>query len=363
MSAESKMLKARAQLIMENPFFGVLALKLKLIENAECKTAATDGTRLLYAPKFIDKLSNVEVKGLVAHEVMHCVWNHMTRRNQRDPKKWNIACDFAINPYLIQCGFVLPQGALVDPQFNDWSADAIYNKLPNEDTDQCAWGMVLDADAGSIQSGSNAALESDWQVATNQAISTAKQAGKMPGDLERALADIVKPIVPWKSILWPFCTSLNSDEYSWSKPNRAYISEDEYFPSMRSEGAGHFAIIVDSSGSTDEHYEQFMAEMKAIHSDLRPEKITIVHCDYIVQHTTAIDKYDEFPISKIYGGGGTRFSPAFDWLNENAPDVEAAVYLTDLECNDYGEQPHYPVLWVSTTSLEAPWGQTCRIAA
>ena len=130
MSAESNMLKARAQLLMDQPFFGTLALKLKLVQDdAHCDTAATDGTRLVYNSKFITKLDTVTRKGLIAHEVMHCVFNHMTRRQHRDHKLWNIATDFAINSHLIDCGFVLPEGGLIDKQYNDMTAEAIYNKL------------------------------------------------------------------------------------------------------------------------------------------------------------------------------------------------------------------------------------------
>ena len=363
MAAESDMLKARAQLLMDQPFFGTLALKLKLIQDDEnCKTAATDGTRLVYNSTFITKLDTVTRKGLIAHEVMHCVFNHMTRRQQRDTKLWNIATDFAINSHLLDCGFVLPEGALVDKQYQDMTAEAIYNKLDKDDPPkQCPWGMVMDAGAGQVQAGSNAAMESDWQVAVTQAAEVAKQAGKLPGSMERFIQDIVKPVVDWRSVLWPFCTSLTRDDYSWRKPHRAYISEDEYLPSILNEAAGHVAVIIDSSGSCEDYYQQFMSEMAAIHSDLSPEKITILHVDTKVAYNKEVDRYDEFPIDKMHGGGGTRFAPAFDYINENHPDVEAAVYLTDLESHDFGDEPMYPVLWVCTNKNIAPWGQTARI--
>jgi predicted metal-dependent peptidase len=91
--------------------------------------------------------------------------------------------------------------------------------------------------------------------------------------------------------------------------------------------------------------------------------MTIIHCDYNVAHCEEVMPDDEFPTTPIKGGGGTAFKPAFDYINEHYPDVEAAVYLTDLEAfnEDFGEQPMYPVLWVATTRLAAPWGQTTRI--
>lgn len=362
MSAESDMLKARAQLLMDQPFFGTLALRLKLVQDDDnCDTAATDGTRLVYNSKFIGKLDTVTRKGLIAHEVMHCVFNHMTRRQERDPKVWNVATDLAINTHLLACGFVLPEGGLVDDQYIDMTAEAIYNKIKDDPPKPCPWGMVLDAGVGQVQAGSNAAMESEWQVAVTQAAEVAKNAGKLPGSMENFIKDIVKPVVDWRTILWPFCTSLTNDDYSWRKPNRAYISEDEYLPAMYNEAAGHIAVIIDSSGSCEDYWQQFIGEMAAIHSELRPEQITILHVDTQVAHTEYVMPDDEFPTTPIKGGGGTAFKPAFDYINEYHPDVVAAVYLTDLESDDFGSEPHYPVLWVSTERHEAPWGQTCHI--
>ena len=362
MSAESDMLKARAQLLMDQPFFGTLALRLKLVQDDDnCDTAATDGTRLVYNSKFIGKLDTVTRKGLIAHEVMHCVFNHMTRRQERDPKVWNVATDLAINTHLLDCGFLLPEGGLVDNQYKDMTAEAIYNKIKDDPPKPCPWGMVLDAGVGQVQAGSNAAMESEWQVAVTQAAEVAKNAGKLPGSMENFIKDIVKPVVDWRTILWPFCTSLTNDDYSWRKPNRAYISEDEYLPAMYNEAAGHIAVIIDSSGSCEDYWQQFIGEMAAIHSELRPEQVTILHVDTKVAHTETVMPDDEFPATPIKGGGGTAFSPAFDYINEYHPDVAAAVYLTDLESDDFGSEPHYPVLWVSTERHEAPWGQTCHI--
>jgi predicted metal-dependent peptidase len=89
--------------------------------------------------------------------------------------------------------------------------------------------------------------------------------------------------------------------------------------------------------------------------------MTILHVDTEVAHVDEVSPDDEFPKTPVKGGGGTAFSPAFDYINEHHPDVEAAVYLTDLESHDFGDQPPYPVLWVSTERHEAPWGQTTYI--
>jgi len=239
MSAENAMLKGRAQLLMDHPFFGTLALRLKLLpEPDKCSTAATDGKRLIYNPDFVMKQSAMELRGLTAHEVMHCVGNHHTRRGDRDPELWNMACDYAINPLIIKSGLILPDGALLDDKYDTkWSADAIYTDLKDrqdkgEQLTQCKWGIVIDADNGSLIKESNAQQEADWQIAVTQAAEQAKAHGTLPGDLSQFVKDIIAPKVNWLTVLWPFFTGLTNSDYSWARPNRAYISEDEYLPSL-----------------------------------------------------------------------------------------------------------------------------------
>lgn len=366
MSVENKFLKARAKLLMEQPFFGTLALRLKVVETDKVDTAATDGRQLMYNAKFIDKLTSHQLVGLVAHEVMHCVFNHMTRRQERDPKLWNIACDYAINDHLLACNFILPDGGIVDTEgkYKDMSAEAIYNELleDGQDYEMAAWGLVLDSGQQSTDGSSNAAVESDWQVAVNQATELAKAQGKMPGNLEAAITDIVQPRIDWRTVLWPFFTNTSRDEYSWRKPNRAYISEDEYLPSMFNESAGVIAICVDTSGSvSDAELHQFWSEIVAVAKETQPERIICLGIDTQVndefEWEDVNDLLEDPP--KFTGRGGTRFEPAFEHLNSSMHNIEACVYLTDLGSDDFGEQPSYPVLWVSTDKhLEAPWGET-----
>jgi len=366
MSIENKFLKARAKLLMDQPFFGTLALRLKVIETDEVDTAATDGSRLMYNAKFVDKLTSHELVGLIAHEVLHCVFTHMTRRQERDPNVWNVACDYTINDHLLACNFVLPEGGIVDTEgeYKDMTAEAIYNKLFEDGhvVEMPAWGLVQDAGQQSIDGSSNAAVESDWQVAVNQAAELAKAQGKLPGHLETLITDVLEPVVDWRTVLWPFFTNTSRDEYSWRKPNRAYISEDEYIPSMFNESAGAIAICVDTSGSvSDAELHQFWSEIVAVAKETSPERIICLGVD-----TRVNDEYEWEDINDMLeepptftGRGGTRFYPAFEHLNSSMHNIEACVYLTDLECDEFGDEPHYPVLWVSTSkNREAPWGET-----
>ena len=96
---------------------------------------ATDGVSLFYNPAFVETLNAAELAGVLAHEVMHPALQHHTRRGDRDRKRWNMACDYAINPLLLDAGLTLPKDVLIDHRFRGMSAERIYN-LIEEQQDQ-----------------------------------------------------------------------------------------------------------------------------------------------------------------------------------------------------------------------------------
>src|SRR5262249_20793082 len=98
-----KLTRARTQILLSQPFFGTLCLRLKLIAGA-VPTMATDGQRIVYAPAFVNSLQPAELEAVLAHEVLHCALGHHCRRGQRDPRLWNEAADLAINPLLVANG-------------------------------------------------------------------------------------------------------------------------------------------------------------------------------------------------------------------------------------------------------------------
>ena len=124
--------KARTALLLDHPFFGSLLFRLKGKESRSVKTMATDGVSLYYNPEFVETLNAATLAGTLAHEVMHPALHHHVRRSGRDPKRWNQACDYAINPLLVDAGLSLPDGVLLDNRFRGMSAEQIYNLLETE---------------------------------------------------------------------------------------------------------------------------------------------------------------------------------------------------------------------------------------
>ena len=134
---------------------------------------------------------------------------------------------------------------------------------------------------------------------------------------------------------------------------------------MYEEACGKVAVVLDSSGSiTDEQGQQFISEVDAVLAQVNPEQIIYMQVDHGIQHVQVLDRGQRLTNDdlKFKGRGGTAFAPAFWHLRDNHPDVQAIVYLTDLEANDFHEAEAAataPVLWVSVSRhLEAPFGTT-----
>ena len=72
-------------------------------------------------------------------------------------------------------------------------------------------------------------------------------------------------------------------------------------------------------------------------------------------------KADELDTLEVKGYGGTDFRPAFNWLKENDVDPKLLIYFTDLECNNFPEEPDFPVMWAAygwyAENAKAPFGE------
>ena len=365
--------KARTHLILDQPFFGTLALRLTPIEDETIDTAGTDGQCIVFNPKWFVKLSEAQRVGLIAHEVMHVVLLHMLRRMERNHKRWNIAGDYVINLALRKCGLILPHGELYDEKYENHSTDEVYNQLPQDIGNEPIAGVALldGSDPGgcgevfdhsSLSDGTGTGkFESDITIAIQQAAEVAKGVGKLPGHMQELVEKALAPKVDWKMVLARFLRANNKSDFSWAKPNRRFIAQGMYLPSMWNPCLGEIAIVGDSSGSCREYLEQFTGEITSILHDLNPELVRFIQCDTEVHDDTTYTRED-LPLKVKYGGGGgTAFGPAIDYVSQMYPNVCALVYLTDLEAYDFGNPPDFPVLWVTTEATEAPYGQVVQM--
>lgn len=372
----SRMTKARAQLVMRQPFFGTLALGMKLVEDPTFSTGWTNGKVIAYNPTWVGGLRQSQVVGFAAHEVLHPAFLHHLRRGGRNKRKWNVACDYAINQILVDAGFDLPDNGYVDAKYKDLSAETIYNMLPDDigkgrgprgwDTDdpdpgQC--GGVVDFDEAG-DSVAETAEEHNWKVQVAAAAHAARQQGKLPASLERLVAEILKVTTPWREILRRFITDKSADDFSWSKGNRRYLSQGLYLPTAWSESMGEIVVAVDTSGSISiAELTHFFGEINKIREDTAPRQTHVIYCDAEVN---AVEVYGPEDMIEPHptGGGGTDFCPVFDYVAEKDISPKCLIYLTDMYGSFPTHAPEYPVLWATFTDWSqhpAPWGEHVEI--
>ena len=351
--------RVRTALIIDQPFYGMLALRLKFVEDAGTKTMAVDGVHIFYNVDFVKSLPINQIKTVVAHEVMHCVFAHISRRGDRNPRKFNQAGDHVINIGLKDSKFEPVPSWLCNEGFRNMTTDHVYSLLPDDDNDPSSDPMdeCMDSADGTAE-GDMAEVE--WKIATVQAAKMAKDEGKLPGSVERFVDELTSVKVDWRAVLRRFIVEVSKNDYSWSRFNRRFQSQGIFLPSLYSENMGELVVVIDTSGSIDQPtLNAFGTEIKAIVDSTRPAKTHVVYCDAKINHVDEYGPNDELAFA-MHGGGGTDFRPPFAHLEKHDIKPACLVYLTDLY-GPHGDAPEYPVLWVCTTDRIAPWGETLPI--
>jgi len=363
----TRIAKAKTSQILEHPFVGTIALNMPHVLDDSIPTACTNGKRVRYNPKFLETLTDEQVKFLVAHECFHPMLEHIFRLKGRDARKWNKAGDYVINKLLVDEGIgKFIDGGLLDDNIykaGGGTTDGIYNILPEEDGDGGDGGYGIGDDLEEAPGGAadQAQEAAEWRVKVAQAAQAAKMMGKLSANMQRFVDEVLQPKVDWRDVLSRFLTKCKDDTRSFARPNRRFLSQGLYLPSTSGERLGEVAVYIDCSGSIGpKELAEFAAELKAIHEDMRPAKLHVGYFDSEVSHLDVFGPDDTVTVAP-HGGGGTAFSPIFKHIAANNIEPVACVVLTDLCCDDFGAAPDYPVLWVSNASDKAPWGEVVKM--
>jgi|GEM_PF-4865399 len=292
---ETKLAAARTRLILDKPFLGALVLRLPMnpAEPDWCPTTATDARAFYYNPEYIRQLSIEQTQFMLAHEALHCALSHFARRRHRVRHKWDLSCDYAVNPLLIDAGLTPPPEALHIPLYKGMTAEEIYPLIEDNDAsrtldkhaydrDNRSWGrdsglreddltdrpLATDPPDGELGGGTQARPEPEsgggaaepeplqpdeqetlnvqWQQRLAGAAQQAMQAGKLGGELARMIDHLLQPQLPWRMLLARYMTAAARDDYSYMRPSRR--EGDFILPTLRSHQL-QLVMAVDTSGS------------------------------------------------------------------------------------------------------------------
>ena len=387
-----KLITARVGLLLRHPFFGNLATRLKMVEaNAWCNTLATDGRHFYFNEGFVNKLTPKDAEFGFAHEVLHNVFDHMGRRDGRDPVLSNIAADYAANQILKdeRIGTV-PSFIQIfqDDKYRGMSYEQIYNNLYENATkiDINSIGELLDDHldddgengSGGDQDGDDKGkgkgrpkltaeekkqIRDEIKEATIAAAQSAG-AGKVPAGIQRMIKDLTEPKMDWRQLLRMNIQSILKSNFSFSRPNRKSQHCGAILPGMLNEETIDVSIAIDMSGSiSDEMAKDFISEVKGIMDEYADFKLDIWCFDTEIYNYAQFtgDNADDISAYECKGGGGTDFDANWQFMKNEGIEPKRFIMFTDgYPCGSWGDEEYCETLFVihGNESIISPFGQT-----
>lgn len=370
--ANKAMEKAKIQLMSRRDavFFTTLCFSLRHEWSDKVPTAATNGRFIYYNPAFFLGLTEPQRVFLLLHETLHCAYLHMLRLGERDnPQKWNQATDYVINAQLVDAGYEMPPGGLLDRQYDGLASEQVYYRIPDPDPDFTGDLMPPPGVSGD-DSGQGGHMPAPGQGpmtqeemndilvrASVQAQMAGEDPGVIPGDLKIALDKLLNPRLPWNQILRRYMTRMAKTEYSFLKPNRRFFPE-YILPTAHGEALGEIAVAVDTSGSvTNEEFQHFISEAHGILRQLKPQSIQFLQFDTEIKSVNVLRHADDLKRIEFSGRGGTDIAPVMRWAEKHKP--VALLMFTDGFFHMEPAPGKVPVIWVihSNQQFSAPYGK------
>jgi predicted metal-dependent peptidase len=374
--ARERLVSSRVELYIKHPFFGNLATRLKLINADEwCGTAATDGRNFYYNSRFIMKLKQKEVVFLVGHEVLHVVYDHIGRREFRDPRLANIAADYAVNADLKRHKvgeFITSVPCLYEAKYDGKGYEYIYDDLlkdaaqdMNDLMDQLLDDHLGEDDADGDGDGdgkggkgnrprpmSQEEREQLKQEIKQNIINAARQsdAGSVPAEVQRMIKEITEPKMPWRELLSTMLTSTIKSDYSFIRPSRRGWHMDAIMPGMNPGEEVDIVVAIDTSGSIgDDDLKIFLGEVQGIMDSFDGYRIKVFSFDtqaYNLEEYTS-ENLDNIAGYEPKGGGGTDFDAIFDFLKAEDIQPERLVVFTDgYPYGSWGDPDYCDTTWI-----------------
>ena len=407
----TKLAAARTRLILERPFIGALVMHLPLTEAGahRCRTIATDARALYFNPDYIAGLTLAETQFVLAHEALHCALAHFARRSHRIRKRWDVACDHAVNLILIQDGMRPPPGVLANTDFLGLTAEEIYPLIPFDTGEVPFDGHLFEPSAAgrhgpgarrggrrpvrrperactadAKDEGCDAADTSPRQephepeapplrapahpVRRKRSRNAGRAALRRPRRRDGCRTPsrgpwehLIQPRMPWRVLLARFLMSVARDDYSFQRSSRR--DGDALLPRLAS-GEINLLIALDTSGSIgDEEMREFASEVNALKGQVRAN--LVVHaCDDALSPAGPWHFAPWDPLTlpgSLSGGGGTRFNPVFEWIEREHLRPDLMLYFTDAQGEFPGAAPPYPVIWLVKGRAGVPWGERIQL--
>lgn len=381
-----KLITARVGLLLRHPFFGNLATRLTLVDASDwCSTLATDGRRFYYNNGFVNKLTPKECEFGFAHEVLHNVFDHMGRRDHRDPMLSNVAADYAVNQILKDERIgVVPTFIQIyqDNKYRGMSYEQIYDELYQnaEKIDITELGELLDDhldgsgeeegdDGDKAGKGRPRLTEEERKLIRDeirQAMVAAAQsagAGKVPAGIERMIKDFTEPKMDWRQLLRQQIQSIIKNNFSFTRPNRKSQMSGAILPGMIHQETIDVCVAIDMSGSiSDKQARDFISEVKGIMDEYEDFSLKLWCFDTEVYNYAVFsgDTAADILTYDVKGGGGTDFDVNWRFMKDEGIEPKKFIMFTDgYPYDSWGDADYADTLFVihGNDSIIPPFGE------
>jgi len=326
-----------------------------------------DGIELHLNPKGMEALTVDERVAVLKHECEHILRNHIPRAKELAPevyaktdkiedqiinnqkhKTLNIAMDCAINGIMAN----LPEFGVFPKTFDLENGHTMEWYLANlEDNEKAKDLMEFDDHSLWAESeGDKEILKEKVRQAVNKAAKRTRAAGKMTHNDELLVASLNENLVNWREQLRRFAarTMETVIDSSKKKRNRRY---GIHIPGQIKTERLRVGVAIDTSGSmSNEALTQCMSEIGNI---AKYAEVFVVEADAEIKDSYIYDSRKKYSVK---GRGGTAYKPVFDFFNKKENQVDALIYLGDMDCYDTEnlKKPKYPVLWAIFGTQEPP---------
>ena len=392
---QDRIIVARVGLLLRHPFFGNMATRL-IVKHCDdwCPTAATDGKHLFYNTQFFNALSNKEIEFVIAHEILHCVFDHIIRREDRDAMIYNIACDYIVNNTLVRDKIGEPVKMIQiyqDWKYDGWQSEAVYDDIYKKAEENGKkfleqMGELLDehidweskpskpktGKGGSKPDQRPSYTKEEMKKIRDQIkenmISSAQSAGagNIPAEVERMIKELTEPKMNWREILRQQIQATIRNDYTFSRPSRKGCHTGVVLPGMNFDQQIDCAICFDMSGSIgDDQAVNFLSEVKGIMDEFKEYNLKLWCFDTAVYNEKDYSSSDgeDFSEYKPIGGGGTEFMVNWEYMKEHDIVPKKLIMFTDgYPFGSWGDPDYCDTIFVihghHDKNLKAPFGVT-----
>lgn len=381
-----KLITARVGLLLKHPFFGNLATRLTLIDATDwCSTLATDGRRFYYNNDFVNQCTPKECEFGFAHEVLHNVFDHMGRRENRNPVLSNIAADYAVNQILKDENIgQAPSWMQIyqDNQYRGKSYEEIYDEL-YEKADKIDIGSLGDLFDEHLDNGSGTGTGDEDKDGNDKRprltaeerkqirdeikeamVAAAQSAGSIPAAIDRMIKGFTEPKMDWRQLLRQQIQSIIKNDYSFSRPNRKSQMSGAILPGLLNQETIDVCVAIDMSGSiSNKQAQDFLSEVKGIMDEYRDFSLKLWCFDTEVYNFEefAGDTADDILTYQVKGGGGTDFEANWNFMKTENIEPKKFIMFTDgYPCGRWGDENYCDTLFVihGSKDIVSPFGET-----